>query len=228
MRKKIIRRKKREEVIEEATEEITPEPIKALVPNRGKGLRVFIPGKKITINEELFINQYMVDLNALKASKRAGLSANYGYKVLGRPRVWREIEGRLNEHRKSARVHRNWIIKNLKETIVRCMSATPKMDRVSGEMVNWEFKANETIRALELMAKLEGFVQLRVDGKIDHNHKIDGEVKMYKIEIERSEDRTHKVIEILNDAGAFDSAKGNIKQLSDSEVEQIHTAPANS
>jgi len=80
------------------------------------------------------------------------------------------------------------------------------------------FKEKPALEALGMIAKMNGHLFDTVKGQI---HKTSDEKVTHTIELTPDANRTAQVFDILEGCGAL---KPGIKQLSDSEVEQIHPA----
>lgn len=80
------------------------------IPTKGKG-------NKLSTKMSLFIDEYMVDLNASKAVERAGYKTNnpnrIGTELLRHPLVIREMDKRLNKRRERMEIKADYLINKL-------------------------------------------------------------------------------------------------------------------
>lgn len=81
--------------------------------------------KKMTLTEKQrrFIDEYLIDLNATAAAKRAGYSEKnadkIGPQLLGKTRIAQELAGRLKKRQERTEITQDWVIEKLKDLAVR-------------------------------------------------------------------------------------------------------------
>jgi hypothetical protein len=114
-----------------------------------------------------------------------------------------------------------WVHKVAVELLLQCMG---KKEIVIGNGEETKliriFKEKPALEALGMIAKMNGHLFDTVKGNINAN--IQGQVEHnHTIEMKPDANRTIEVLNILEQCGAL---QPQIKQLSDSEVEQIHSA----
>lgn len=124
--------------------------------------------QKLTDKQELFCQEYLIDLNATQAAIRAGYSENTAYSIgsenLRKPEIRARIGVLMDERNKRTLVHQDFVIENLVEVSQRCLQKVPVMvfDSVNKCMVQktdeegrdvWEFDSTGANRALELLGK---------------------------------------------------------------------------
>lgn len=129
---------------------------------------------KLTEKQEKFCNEYLVDLNATAAAKRAGYSPETAYSIgwenLRKP----EIVTRIGELRaglsESTLVTPEFVLEGLKETAQRCLQKVPvmKWDYSEKKMVQetdeegngvWAFDSSGANKAFELLGKHVGLFE---------------------------------------------------------------------
>ncbi|MGV3684379.1 MAG: terminase small subunit [Daejeonella sp.] len=134
--------------------------------------------KEITTKQELFCQEYLIDLNATQAYKRAGFtSANdnvaavEGHKLLRNPKVSARIAELMKEREEALLVDRYFVVQQLIEINQRCMAkVTPIMEYDPEEkaMVNkrdekgnimYEFDSSGANRSAELLGKHLGIFE---------------------------------------------------------------------
>jgi phage terminase small subunit len=125
---------------------------------------------KLTPKQEMFVKEYLVDLNATQAAIRAGYSKKtadrIGPELLGKTCVARAIEEANQKRAEKLELSAEWVLENLKNVAVRCQQAEPVMvfDYSTKEMVKtgeYQFDSKGANRALELIGKHLGIFEDR-------------------------------------------------------------------
>ena len=128
--------------------------------------------KKLTDKQMRFIDEYLIDLNATAAARRAGYSERtadrIGPELLGKTCVLNAIKERMNAREQRTILSQDYVINNLLEIVERCMQRSPVTD-MKGKPVQdqegrdvWAFDAKNAVRALELLGKHQGMFSERV------------------------------------------------------------------
>lgn len=116
----------------------------------------------LTDKQELFIQEYLVDLNATQAAIRAGYSKAsakvIGHENLTKPYIRARIEELQNMRAEKLEISADWVIQRLIAISDRCMKAEPVMewDREERAMVptgEYVFDSNGANKAVELIGK---------------------------------------------------------------------------
>ena len=154
----------------------------------------------LTPKQELFVMEYVVDLNGKQAAIRAGYSARTAEVQASRLLSHVKVQAAVQKAQESlvARVelHQEWVIDRLREIVERSMEAVPVLDNKGEETGVYIFIGSVANRALELLGKHIGMF---VDRKeISFNHTIKP-----GLSLEELEDR-HRRLEAL-EAGIVDS-----------------------
>jgi phage terminase small subunit len=132
---------------------------------------------KLTPKQEMFVKEYLVDLNATQAAIRAGYSKKtadrIGPELLGKTCVARAIEEANQKRAEKLELSAEWVLENLKNVAVRCQQAEPVMvfDYSTKEMVEtgeYQFDSKGANRALELIGKHLGIFEdrFRLSGSV--------------------------------------------------------------
>ena len=132
---------------------------------------------KLTPKQEMFVKEYLVDLNATQAAIRAGYSKKtadrIGPELLGKTCVARAIEEANQKRAEKLELSAEWVLENLKNVAVRCQQAEPVMvfDYRTKEMVEtgeYQFDSKGANRALELIGKHLGIFEdrFRLSGSV--------------------------------------------------------------
>jgi phage terminase small subunit len=116
--------------------------------------------------QERFVREYLLDLNASDAARRAGYSAktapSQGGRLLKNVAVATAIRQALNKRSEKLELSAEWVLNNLRTVAERCLQAEPVRERVDGEWVQktdadghlvWEFDSSGANRSLELLGK---------------------------------------------------------------------------
>lgn len=116
----------------------------------------------LTIEELLFVEEYMVDLNDRAAQKRANISP-YDPSLLSRPDIRREIERRTEEKTRALSITSDYVLSHIKDIVEEAAIPTPKTQiNKNGEQYFFYDEEGNTIydhnyatqlRALELLGK---------------------------------------------------------------------------
>lgn len=124
---------------------------------------------RLTPKQEIFVREYLVDLNATQAAIRAGYSEKnadkIGSELLGKTRVKAAVDAAISARSKKTEITAEWVLFSLKEVVERCLTRKPvmefdyetktmmqKRDKETGLGV-WEFDAAGANRALELLGR---------------------------------------------------------------------------
>lgn len=118
--------------------------------------------RKFNARQQLFIDEYLVDLNATQAAIRAGYSSRTAYSQGSRLMKDVEIHARIEELKKTRADRLNldayWVLKRLMDISDRSMQAEPVMefDYDAQELVptgEYEFDSSGANRSTELIGK---------------------------------------------------------------------------
>lgn len=117
--------------------------------------------KGLTPKQQLFVAEYLKDLNATQAAIRAGYSAKTAQpassRLLSNVMVAQAIEAgrqkQLANVELQANVSKAWVLKGLKENFERAMQAEPVLDREGNETGEYTYAGSVANRSLELIGK---------------------------------------------------------------------------
>lgn len=132
--------------------------------------------KKLTELQERFCQEYLVDLNATGAARRAGYKAKRldqaAYEVLRKPEIEARIAQLQLERGRRTRITQDYVLENLEEVLERCMQRAPVMVRMGREYVQkqddegrdvWDFNAKGALGALKMMGDHLGMFRPALD-----------------------------------------------------------------
>lgn len=119
----------------------------------------------MTDKQNVFVQEYLKDLNATQAAIRAGYSQKTAYSIgqrlLRNVEISQAIDAAMSERSERANLTADYVLQNLNEIAQRCMQKSPVM--VKGEQAIdeegrhlWTFDAKNALRALELIGKHMG------------------------------------------------------------------------
>lgn len=105
---------------------------------------------RLTDKQKRFVDEYLVDLNATAAAKRAGYSGKnadkIGSELLGKTRVSQAIQEAIQRRSQRTEVTQDYVIEKLKAIA----------DRQASDAQDSDLKYSSQIRALELLGKHVG------------------------------------------------------------------------
>jgi len=131
--------------------------------------------KKPTVKQQKFIDEYLIDLNATQAAKRAGYSPktakSQGQRLLTKEEIHAQIEKKLAKNAEKAGITAQKVIEGLIEVNARCLQKKPvmvwdkaerkmkqKTDPDTGEGI-WNFDSTGANRSLELLGRYLGLFE---------------------------------------------------------------------
>jgi phage terminase small subunit len=131
----------------------------------------------LTAKQEMFVQEYLVDLNATQAAIRAGYSektaGSIGHELLKKPEIATRIEELKRERAEKAGITAEWVLQKLTEVVAKSMQEKPveKWDYQKKQMVEtgeYVYDSQGANRALELIGKHLGMFK----DKIEHSGNI--------------------------------------------------------
>lgn len=110
----------------------------------------------ITDQQELFCKEYIIDLNATQAAKRAGYSEKtaqeQGSRLLSNVMVQERITELKSDREKRLQIDADWVLKQAVKVHERCMQAEPVI--IGGEPTGeYKFDSAGANKSLELVGK---------------------------------------------------------------------------
>lgn len=120
----------------------------------GKSKKNIIHDNGLTPLQELFAEEYCVDLNITLAAKRAGYADNSHAiyrRLMGNPLVIARIREIMEERSETLKVTQGWVVEQLLGVHRRCMEGS-YIDK-GEDMGKFKFDAPGAIKSLELIGK---------------------------------------------------------------------------
>lgn len=88
---------------------------------------------QFTEKQKLFVQEYLVDLNATQAAIRAGYSKDtakqIGYENLTKPYVALAVAQAMAEREQRTQITQDYVLSTIVDTVERCKQAVPVLDR---------------------------------------------------------------------------------------------------
>jgi len=114
----------------------------------------------LTNKQRRFVEEYLVDLNALQAAIRAVYSektANeQGARLLAKVSVKEAVQIEMDKRSQRTEINADYVLKTIQSTIERCKQAEPVLIKVDGELVEsgeYKFDATNVLKGCELLGK---------------------------------------------------------------------------
>lgn len=111
----------------------------------------------LTGKQQLFIDEYLIDLNATQAAIRAGYSektaGSMGDENLKKPEIAKAIQEAMNKRAKRTEVNADYVLRTIVDTIERCKQAEPVLDREGSPTGEYRFDSTAVLKGAELLGK---------------------------------------------------------------------------
>ncbi len=118
----------------------------------------------LTPKQARFVEEYLIDLNATAAAKRAGYSERTAYaqgqRLLKHVEIAAAIQKAQEARSERTRIDQDWVIERLVGVYEASMGARPVCDK-NGEEKGFTFNPTAANRALELIGKHKGMFIVR-------------------------------------------------------------------
>ena len=125
------------------------------VPGTQIGIEIAMP--EFTTKQQRFVDEYLVDLNATKAAKRAGYSRksaySQGHRLLKNAEIQSALTDAMLERSRRTGLSQDWVVEKLIENVRRAMAEVPVLDRQGIETGEYRYNGTVANRALELLGK---------------------------------------------------------------------------
>lgn len=111
----------------------------------------------LTPKQALFVKEYLVDLNATQAAKRAGYSEKtagvIGLENLGKPSISEAIKEQLDKRMNKVEITAEYVLSTIKNTIERCAQAEQVVDKDGSPTGEYKFDSAAVLKGSELLGK---------------------------------------------------------------------------
>lgn len=115
---------------------------------------------KLTAKQQMFVKEYLIDLNATQAAIRAGYSektaGQIGEQNLKKLEIAAAIQEAMDKRFKKIEITSDYVLTTIVNTIERCQQLEPVMERRDGELVHtgeYKFDSNAVLKGAELLGK---------------------------------------------------------------------------
>lgn len=111
----------------------------------------------LTDKQKMFVQEYLIDLNATQAAIRAGYSENcageQGYENLKKHEIIKAIEKAQEKRIQRILITQDQVLKDLIEVKNRCLQQESVKDKDGNETGEYVFKEQGVLKACELLGK---------------------------------------------------------------------------
>lgn len=114
---------------------------------------------KLTKKQKVFVDEYLKDLNATAAYKRAGYTAkgnsaevNAG-RLLRNAQVASAVQAAMDERAKRTQIDADYVLSGIKRTIERCAQEVSVLDSAGMPTGEYKFEANAVLKGYELLGR---------------------------------------------------------------------------
>jgi len=116
---------------------------------------------KLTKKQELFVKEYLIDLNATQAAIRAGYSQKTSYSIgeenLKKPVIAAAIQEAMDKRAKRIEINSDYVLNTIVETIERCKQEIEPIYEGTGEnrefTGEFRFDSGAVLKGAELLGK---------------------------------------------------------------------------
>jgi phage terminase small subunit len=113
----------------------------------------------LTAKQQRFVAEYLIDLNATAAYKRAGYEGkgksaeNAASRLLGNVGVAEAVNIAIDKRSNDLGIDAKYVLMTIKDTIERCAQAVPVRDKDGEETGEYKFDAGAVLKGAELLGK---------------------------------------------------------------------------
>jgi len=113
--------------------------------------------KKLTAKQQIFVNEYLIDLNATQAAIRAGYSKKTAQRIgsenLSKPLVAAAIQELADKRIERTQIDADWVLEQQVRVYEKCMTDIPVLDSDGCETGEYRFEHSGANKALENVGK---------------------------------------------------------------------------
>lgn len=117
-----------------------------------------LDAESLTPKQKRFAEEYLIDLNATAAYKRAGYAGKgktaevNASRLLGNAKVAAYVQAAMDKRAKAVEIDAQYVLNKIKETVERCSQAVP-VRTVDGETGEYKFDSSGVLKGCELLGK---------------------------------------------------------------------------
>ena len=134
--------------------------------------------RRLDHRETIFVDEYIVDLDAERAALAAGYSKSmarskaYQWVSSGKvkPHVFEAIKKRMIDRSKRTEISQDYVLETIRETIERCKQSEPVRDKEGNPIGEYKFDSSAVLKGAELLGRHLGTWndKLKVQGDADN------------------------------------------------------------
>ena len=113
--------------------------------------------KSFTDKQKRFVTEYLIDLNATAAAKRAGYSEKsadkIGPELLGKTSIQEALSKALAKRSERTEITQDWVLSRLQTVAERCLQAAAVIDKEGNPTGEYKFDSSGANKSLELLGK---------------------------------------------------------------------------
>lgn len=113
--------------------------------------------KKLTVKQDLFCSEYIIDLHVTNAALRAGYSersaAAIGSENLTKPEIQARLAELMHERSERLKIDADWVLRKAVELHDKCMEAEPMLGPDGENLGYAKFNPAGAAKAIELVGK---------------------------------------------------------------------------
>ena len=123
-----------------------------------------------------FVEEYLVDLCAAEAARRAGYSKRTarqkGYELMHMSKIQESVTAAKQARSERTKVDQDWIVERLVQNVERSMKVVPVTDREGKPTGEHVYQGSVANKALELLGRHQGMFtdNLKVDARLGMTH----------------------------------------------------------
>lgn len=127
--------------------------------------------RELTAKQQMFVREYLIDLNATQAAIRAGYASKnadkIGYQLIGKTLVRAALMEAQKSRAEKVDLDAQWVLARFKLVSDRCVQGEPVLDKEGNPTGEWRFDAAGANRATEMIGKHLGMFtdKLELAGK---------------------------------------------------------------
>ncbi len=127
----------------------------------------------MTPKQALFVQEYLVDLNATQAAIRAGYSGKTAYAIgnenLTKPIITNAIQKAMEERMKIVKIDADYVLRQAVKVHERCLQEVPVFDKKGNETGEYKFDSAGANKSLEIIGKHVTILAFDNNSNINHN-----------------------------------------------------------
>jgi phage terminase small subunit len=112
---------------------------------------------KLNPKQQLFVTEYLKDLNATQAAIRAGYSkktaGSQAHDLLKIPEIEAAVNDEIDKRVQRTQINGDYVLIGIKNLIERCIQAEPVLDKDGEPTGEYKFEAYAALKGYELLGK---------------------------------------------------------------------------